>query len=60
MSLDQTMQSEDRIVPNSQGSKLSRLIRRDTICDTLEHLAKAQRELDDEMRIFWDAKLPRP
>ncbi len=50
-----------RLVPGDKPSKISRLIKRDTICGTLEDLDQAQIELDAEMRHSWDLKwIPKP
>ncbi len=45
-----------RLVPEDKPSKLSRLVRRDTIAGTFEDLERAQRELDDELRTSWESK----
>ncbi len=45
-----------RLVPEERQSKLSRLIKRDTVCGTAEDLERAQAELDAEMRSLWEGK----
>jgi prevent-host-death family protein len=46
-----------RLVPGDEpGSKMSRLVRRDTVNGTLEDLDQAQRQLDEEMRASWENK----
>jgi prevent-host-death family protein len=45
-----------RLVPSEKPSKMSRLVPRDTICGTLDDLARGQQELDDEMRTSWEKK----
>ncbi len=45
-----------RLVPASQPSKMSRLVKRNTIKGSLDDLAKAQQELDDDMRQSWENK----
>ena len=44
-----------KLVPGDKPSKLSRLVTRDTIVSP-EDLARAQAELDDEMRTSWEKK----
>ena len=39
-----------RLVPENKPSKLSRLVKRDTINGTLEDLERAQQQLDEELR----------
>jgi prevent-host-death family protein len=45
-----------RLVPGESPSKLSRLVRRDTVQGTLEDLDLAMEQLDAEIRESWDAK----
>jgi antitoxin (DNA-binding transcriptional repressor) of toxin-antitoxin stability system len=45
-----------RLVPTDMPSKMSRLIQRNTVNGSLDDLAKAQQELDHEMRQSWDSK----
>jgi len=45
-----------RLVPEERPGKMSRLVQRDTICGTLDDLARGQQELDDEMRTSWENK----
>ncbi|MGB6943712.1 MAG: type II toxin-antitoxin system prevent-host-death family antitoxin [Bryobacteraceae bacterium] len=50
-----------RLVPGDKTSKLSRLIRRDTINGTPEDLQRGQEQLDAEMRDSWEEKWdPKP
>ena len=50
-----------RLVPGDKTSKLSRLIRRDTINGTPEDLQRGQEQLDAEMRDSWEEKwVPKP
>jgi prevent-host-death family protein len=48
-----------RLVPEDKPSKMSRLVRRETINGTPEDLDQAQRQLDTEMRTLWDEKWAR-
>ena len=45
-----------RLVPGEKPSKMSRLIRRDTIHGTHEDLDRGQMQLDAEMRTSWEEK----
>lgn len=45
-----------RLVPEEKPGKMSRLVQRDTIHGTPEDLARAQQELDDEMRTACEDK----
>lgn len=45
-----------RLVPGEKASKMSRLIRRDTIRGTPEDLDRGQRQLDEEMHTSWEEK----
>ena len=45
-----------RLVPGDKPSKMSRLIRRDTINETPEDLDQGQKQLHTEMRTSWDEK----
>jgi len=45
-----------RLVSGEKPSKMSRLVQRDTICGTLDDLARGQQEMDDEMRTSWENK----
>jgi prevent-host-death family protein len=45
-----------RLVPGEKASKISRLIRRDTIHGTPEDLDRGQSQLDEEMRTSWEEK----
>ena len=44
------------LVPENKPSKLSRLVKRDTINGTLEDLDRAQQQLDEELRASWENK----
>jgi len=44
------------MVQRDRPGRISRLIRRDTICGSPEDLAEAQKQLDAEMTSGWDAK----
>ena len=48
-----------RLVPGDKPSKMSRLIKRDTIRGSAEDLDRAQQELNDEMLALWDEKWAR-
>lgn len=39
-----------------RGSRMSRLVVRDTIFGTVDDLDKAQQELDAEMRLLWEGR----
>ena len=45
-----------RLVPGEKASKMSRLIRRDTIQGTPEDQDRGQRQLDEEMHTSWEEK----
>ena len=45
-----------RLVPGEKASKVSRLVRRDTINGTPEDLGRGQEQLDTEMRTSWEEK----
>lgn len=45
-----------RLVPTNKPSKMSRLIRRNTVNGSLDDLDKAQQELDEEMRRSWESQ----
>ena len=45
-----------RLVPENKPLKLSRLVQRDTINGTAEDLARAQGQLDEELRASWEGK----
>ena len=50
-----------RLVPGDKPSKMSRLVKRDTIHGTPRDLDRGQKQLDAEMRTLWDAKwAPKP
>jgi len=46
--------------PGYRTSKLSRLVRRDTVIGTVEELEAAQRNLSAEIREGWEKKWDRP
>lgn len=49
-----------QLVPREQpGSKLQRLVKRDTVVGTLSDLDRAQKQLDAEMRKSWGTKWAR-
>ena len=50
-----------RLVPGEKPSKMSRLIRRDTIHGTPEDLDRGQGQLDTEIQMLWEEKwAPKP